>query len=123
MFKRARELLIKGLLEGHINKFPHLKQLFPKSLPAIDHLAIIDLNSDHSGISYLSRILCSIGFVKQGDGYLLDKKNDFIWLRQEDFEMQKPENMLPQIVLADFRMEEIFQTCSKYNQEICLFSH
>lgn len=73
----------------------------------LDHFAIIDLPSEHSGISTLTKIFTALGYHTRGQGYLAEKQNDFAWLAPTDASQQKATAALPQIVVADFRIEEL----------------
>lgn len=73
----------------------------------LDHFAIIDLPSSRSGISVLKEMFEIIGFVSQGQGYLPDKQNDFLWMAEHDSENLAAHEALPQVVVADFRLEEM----------------
>ena len=64
MFKEVRQLLVQNLLSTYSKPTTSFKTLFPYSAPVLDHLAIVDFHSESSGISYLSRILSSIGFIQ-----------------------------------------------------------
>lgn len=73
----------------------------------LDHFAIIDLPSPHSGISCLSQLFSSIGYLTQGRDYLSDKQNDFLWMTEVDSFNQSAVAVLPQVVVADFRLDEL----------------
>jgi len=73
----------------------------------LDHFAIIDLPSPHSGISTLRHIFSQLGYRERGSDYLADKQNDFLWMAEIDCEHQPATTVLPQVVLADFRLDEM----------------
>jgi hypothetical protein len=83
-----------------------LKQRHITNLP-LDHLAIIDLPGSKTGIPVLQELFSLIGYTFEGCGYLPDKQNDFTWLAEVDSRDQLATNVLPQIVVADFRLEEM----------------
>ncbi len=111
--KIVRQRLTQRLWERfqhHNRQVASLTQgLLPKSISALplDHLAIIDLPSAHTGIPTLSRIFSSLAYVPRGTGYLADKQNDFTWLAEADSENFSAIDVLPQIVIADFRLNEL----------------
>lgn len=84
----------------------HLK-LFNIDQLILDHFAIIDLPGPHSGIPTLSHLFTMLGFSIRGRGYLADKQNDFLWLAESDSERSPAKEVLPQIVVADFRLNEM----------------
>lgn len=73
----------------------------------LDHFAMIDLPSVYSGIPVMQVILERLGFEKRGQGYLADKQNDFSWFSEENIEQKAAYEALPQIVIADFRLDEL----------------
>lgn len=88
----------------------------------LDHFAVIDLPSPHSGIPTLKKIFTLLGYEVRGDEYLAKKQNDFSWLAEKDCAGQNPNTVLPQIVVADFRLhempEEIAAIIRKYSAAI-----
>lgn len=119
MLAIAREKLNSKLWQYYKSMY-----LDAKVLPIIDgfildHLAIIELPSEYSGINYLRKIFSKLGYTQRGEGYLEEKSNDFIWMAANDCEKKTPEQSLPQLVLADFRLpnlsplvQEIVQGCT-----------
>jgi 2-oxoadipate dioxygenase/decarboxylase-like protein len=109
----VRKKLIKNLWNNYQNSIPcfshmrdQLKNNGNKNL-VLDHFAIIDLPGRNSGISNLCQIFSALGFIVQGADYLPDKQNDFLWMAEIDA-TKKPANVvLPQVVVADFRIEEL----------------
>lgn len=73
----------------------------------LDHFALIDLPGPHSGIPIMEKIFALLGFHFRGQGYLPEKQNDFHWLAEDNIATLAPEEALPQIVIADFRLEEM----------------
>lgn len=90
-------------------------------LTAFDHFAIIDLPGPHSGIPILQEIFTDLGFVERGKDYLADKQNDFLWMAEADCLSKPARDVLPQVVVADFRLEEmpneISQIIKKYSSQ------
>jgi hypothetical protein len=72
-----------------------------------DHFAIIDLPGPHTGIPYLKEIFTCLGFMEQGKDYLAEKQNDFLWMCEEDSKELAAADVLPQVVVADFRLDEM----------------
>ena len=73
----------------------------------LDHIAIIDLPSINSGINTLKQLFSSLGFEHRGSGYLPEKQNDFLWMAEIGIEKKLAKTALPQIVIADFRLDEL----------------
>lgn len=73
----------------------------------LDHFAIIDLPGLNTGIDKLRQVFSSLGYVERGRGYLADKQNDFVWMAEVDCENKPVEEVLPQVVIADFRPQEL----------------
>lgn len=73
----------------------------------LDHFAIIDLPGPFSGIPHLQKLFESCGYETKGKDYLAKKQNDFTWLAEENCSHLSAEQVLPQIVIADFRLEEL----------------
>jgi hypothetical protein len=73
----------------------------------LDHLALIDLPGQHSGIPTLTQVFQRLGYTPRGTGYLPEKQNDFLWLAPIGIETQLATAALPQIVVADFRLAEL----------------
>lgn len=84
-----------GLTHRGIHSFP------------LDHFAVIDLPSPHSGIAVMKKIFSKLGYTSRGDGYLPEKQNDFHWLAEAHAEDLPAKEVLPQIVTADFRLDEM----------------
>src|SRR3990167_5495295 len=79
---------------------------YRKPLP-LDHFAIIDLPSPHTGIPILRDIFLLLGFKEHGKGYLPDKHNDFLWMADQDCANMPALLAPPQAVVADFRLNEM----------------
>src|SRR5689334_4890129 len=113
MLKQLRHTIVKNLLVKFHNETPQLKLIESKlaqrdivTIP-LDHFALIDLPGPHTGISQLSQIFSCIGYLVQGRDYLPDKQNDFLWLTEIDSKNTKAQHVLPQVVVADFRLDEM----------------
>jgi hypothetical protein len=113
MKKPLRTICIQALWEQHRQVFPHIKLIEQGLKPygiatlPLDHFACIDLPGLHTGIPALSSIFSSLGYVKRGQGYLPDKINDFTWMAEEDCEAHRAHQVLPQVVVADFRLDDM----------------
>lgn len=125
---QVRLKLIEHLWEGYKNEVPHariisdhLQKHFIKKIPQ-DHFAIIDLPSEYSGIEPLKKIFEVLGFRERGRDYLPLKQNAFLWMAETESTERTIEEALPQVVLADFRMDElplsIQNIISKYSIQI-----
>lgn len=105
----TRQIIINHLWQTYLNNVTYAKQicaLFKDDIK-LDHFAIIDLPGSYSGIPYLKQIFTLLGFIEAGSGYLPEKQNDFIWLREDKCEDKIAQEVLPQIVIADFRLQEL----------------
>lgn len=113
MFKKLRKQIIHNLWNIYLNVTPQMKTiengLKQKGVGelVLDHFAIIDLPGPHTGISYLSQIFAALGYVERGKDYLADKQNDFLWMAEDDSEHALAQDVLPQVVVADFRLDEM----------------
>jgi hypothetical protein len=94
------------LIEKHLSA----KQITP---PNLDHFAIIDLPGPHTGMTELIRLFTAIGYEFRGTDYLPDKQNDFTWMAAADSSGHPAAQALPQIVVADFRLDELPATVRK----------
>ena len=98
-----------------------LKQLGVNTL-LLDHLAVIDLPGPHTGIPVLSKVFTALGFISQGSDYLASKQNDFTWMCEANCFDEPAIDVLPQIVIADFRLDElppaIRNIILKYSQQV-----
>jgi len=127
-----RHELIKQLWESYqrsLNGIPDLmtslNTLGIHSIP-LDHLAIIDLPSKHSGIPTLLKLFSALGYEYRGCGYLADKQNDFVWMAESQADFKPVTEVLPQVVIADFRLDElpthVKTIIEKYTRDIPPFS-
>lgn len=124
---RACQLIIQSLWNNYEKSIPYIGQLFNDQSFTLDHLAIIDLPSQSSGIPHLKKIFGELGFLQKGSGYLPEKQNDFLWMAFEGVEKQKAEYSTPQTVIADFRLDELSATTRevihKYLRHIKAFDY
>lgn len=113
MLKQIRHTIVNQLWEAyrcHTSQMSVIEQgLKQKNILQLklDHFAVIDLPGPHTGIPYLTKLFSAIGYESRGDGYLPDKQNDFHWMAEAGSENTRAENVLPQVVVADFRLDEL----------------
>lgn len=113
MLKSLRQRVIKSLWQHHRDHSLQVKKiataLTKKNIENLflDHFAIIDLPGPNTGISHLSAIFSAIGYREKGRDYLADKQNDFLWMAECDSNDRVASDVLPQIVVADFRLDEM----------------
>jgi hypothetical protein len=113
MFKEVRSLIIKTLWQNYrktswqMNKIE--TSLKEKGIEEIilDHFAIIDLPGPFTGIPYLCEIFSKLGFIVRGIDYLPDRQNAFCWMAEENSNGCHPRDVLPQVVVADFRLDAL----------------
>lgn len=102
------QILKKALAKINIHNIP------------LDHFALIDLPGPHSGRGKLIHIFSLLGYELRGEDYLPDKQNAFSWLAPRNVYSCPAKNALPQVVVADFRLDElpieIRQIIEKYTQ-------
>lgn len=113
MLKSLRQSMVHYLWQQYRSKAPHI-QLIEKKLAqrgvqtlVLDHFAVIDLPGPYTGIPVLSQLFAAMGYRTQGRDYLADKQNDFLWMTEEDSETCNAKTVLPQVVVADFRLAEM----------------
>jgi hypothetical protein len=126
MLQALRQELIKQLFIAYKKTTPDMLQiemaLQQRGIEQLilDHFALIDLPSVHSGISQLQNIFSTLGYVERGKGYLQSKQNDFLWMCEATSEVQLATDTLAQVVVADFRLDEmpieIKKIIEKYTQ-------
>ncbi len=113
MSKTIRQSVIEHLWQHWHDQSPEIRQIAAGlqqrgSTPfVLDHFAVIDLPSVRSGISELGQIFSAIGYREHGRGYLPEKQNDFLWMAEEDSAQCSARDALPQVVVADFRLDEM----------------
>ena len=128
MLTTIREAFVQQLWAKYRNETEQM-QLIEERLLALganrltlDHFAVIDLPSIHSGIPQMERLLTSLGYRLRGRDYLPDKQNDFAWLVEDDCSLKLAAQVLPQAVIADFRLHElpsnVRQIIEKYTSHI-----
>lgn len=101
------------LWDSYVKSLPEFPKIFGSTQLIIDHYAIIDLPSRHSGIPHLKAAFEMFGLKERGQGYLPQKQNDFLWLADSCFEDMEPAKATPQVVLADFRLNELSTSTRK----------
>lgn len=113
MFKKACENIIHSLWSEFRAQSMQVQEI-EKKLQQIniatfylDHFAIIDLPSPHSGIAPLKNLFSLLGYIEQGQDYLPNKQNDFLWMKESDCDDKNVKDVLPQVVVADFRLDEM----------------
>jgi len=104
--------LIDVLWNDYVAGIAHVKTLRhylleSKKKIVLDHLAIIDLPSPYTGVDVLAHLFSSLGFRVQGRDYLPEKQNAFLWLVEQDAYLKSADDMLPQVVVADFCLSEL----------------
>jgi Domain of unknown function (DUF1338) len=110
---KIRQRTIEHLWRNYSTTNSHVKRIEASlrakniAAPPLDHLAIIDLPGTHTGIPELRRIFSALDFVFQGNDYLPEKQNDFAWMTEINSHGTRAEKVLPQIVIADFRLDEM----------------
>jgi hypothetical protein len=127
MLKKIRQNIIEQLWRDYCRSNAQVKQIETVftakqiTFPLLDHFAIIDLPGPHTGITELTKIFNAIGYECRGKDYLPDKQNDFNWLAEINCHKTHAKDALPQIVIADFRLEElpfsVRNIINKYNQQ------
>jgi hypothetical protein len=127
MIAQLRKNIVHKLWETYRNTSPDmlrieaaLQQRGIRS-PVLDHFAIIDLPGPHTGIPYLSQIFSILGYEERGKDYLADKQNDFLWMAESNIGTLPAASALPQVVVADFRLDampvEIKKIIEKYSKQ------
>lgn len=107
--KQTQTAVVETLWQLFTERFTYLAKIFAlfSSKITLDHLAIIDLPSQHTGINTLNQLFAALNYLPQGRDYLPDKQNEFMWLTPaENFQLKASES-LPQIVIADFQIEAL----------------
>jgi hypothetical protein len=126
MLKQIRQEIVGKLWSDYFASNDHARRIAAGMhencwQPVLDHFAVIDLPGPNTGIPELRRILSAVGYVYQGSDYLPEKQNDFIWMAEEDSIGMPAASVLPQIVAADFRLDEmprdIRDTVLKYSSQ------
>lgn len=113
MLKHCRKKIVENLWQRY-RESSYPIQCLEKALlkqgilnPPLDHFAVIDLPGPNTGIYHMKQIFTTLGFVERGKDYLEDKQNDFMWMAEHDAPFTEADAVLPQIVIADFRLEEM----------------
>jgi len=126
--RHIRSELTKNLWAIYQNDVKHAAiiaramKAYSASPIALDHYAIIDLPSAKTGLSTLCQIFSAIGYTAQGRDYLAEKQNEFLWMAECDAINKPVDQVLPQVVIADFRLDdlpvEIRKIIEKYTRHI-----
>lgn len=127
LLDEVKHKLVRALWCQYSNEIAHAKiihdflQAKNKKI-VLDHFAIIDLPSEKTGIDILSQIFACLNFVVQGRDYLPEKQNEFLWLAEQDAPIKLAEHVLPQVVVADFKLNalplSIRKIIEKYTRQI-----
>lgn len=113
MLKQIRQAVVNNLWEKYRDTTPQMQQveegLQQKGIAKLplDHFAIIDLPGPRTGIGHLHPLFSAIGYQVQGRDYLPDKQNDFVWMTEVNSHDLSAHEVLPQVVVADFRLDEL----------------
>ena len=128
MLKRIRREVVSALQNQYNVHTPHMRLIaaglsqYGIEKLTFDHFAVIDLPSLHSGISVLQQLFSAIGYLVQGRDYLPDKQNAFLWMTEVDCLDTPVKDVLPQVVVADFCLDdmpvEIKKIVEKYSAYI-----
>ncbi len=112
MLKKFCLELNKALAQHYFQHAPQAASIYQCLLKLnanilFDHFAFIEIPGTYTGIPLLSWLFSALGYQIEGQGYLSEKQNDFLWLAQTETKIALASEALPQIVIADFRYEEI----------------
>lgn len=109
MSQQAHQFILQDLWQVYRRITPQIQCLetaLNTSLP-LDHFAVIDLPGPHTGIPQLKQIFSALDFEVRGQGYLADKQNEFWWMAEKNAQEKLAKDVLPQVVVADFRLDEL----------------
>lgn len=88
VLKQTQTALVETLWQRFTERSTYLAKisaLFSSKI-ILDHLAIIDLPSQHTGINTLNQLFAALHYLPQGRDYLPDNQNEFYSLHlQESF--------------------------------------
>jgi hypothetical protein len=112
MLKTLRQEISTALFHAHLNESPDMQLLLAKlqhyhPIVPLDHFAVIDLPGPNTGIPVMKDIFLALGYIERGQDYLAEKQNDFLWLTENDSAHAQAASVLPQVVVADFRLDEM----------------
>lgn len=113
LIKAAQQAILHALWERYVQLTPvvqtlmHAYQMRNQPLPPLDHFAVIDLPGAQTGIPTMRTIFERLQFQYRGCGYLEEKQNAFAWLGAADIDREPAQSALPQIVIADFKLEAL----------------
>lgn len=119
LIRFVRQKIIQQLFLDYSQRYNHIQKIL-KSLESmqltivLDHFAIIDLPSPKTGIGTLNQIFSALNYYPQGRDYLVDKQNEFMWLAPFEAQSEVAEKVDPQVVIADFCLED----CDPMLQEV-----
>src|SRR3990167_9980057 len=114
---KVPEFIIKSVVEALWQRYreitPQIQLLEAKlhergaGTLVLDHFAMIDLPGPHTGISVMQELFSALNYSVQGHGYLPEKQNPFCWMAVRDCAYLPAHQVLPQAVVADFRLEAL----------------
>lgn len=113
MLKNLRQTIVQRLWQAYRLNTPQMQSIETKLQAKgitqlyLDHFAVIDLPGPQTGIKELQPLFSALGYTLKGQDYLADKQNDFAWLCEHDSESLLALETLPQVVVADFRLDEL----------------
>ena len=113
MLKQLRQNIIHHLWQQYRGNTTHMQAIESKlrehgvTDTTLDHFAVIDLPGPNTGISHLSQMFSAIGYLPQGRDYLPEKQNEFLWMTEIDSYSSIAKDVLPQVVVADFWLQEM----------------
>jgi hypothetical protein len=113
MLKKLRQTIVQNLWRTYCLSSSDMQQieaaLKQKKIfsSVLDHFAIVDLPGPYSGIPPLRQIFSGMGYIERGKDYLANKQNDFLWMAESNCMEQPAREALPQVVIADFRLDEM----------------
>lgn len=119
MLNQAKKLIIQQLWRNYavdllpVSRIQTALQAQYNEVMRWDHFALIDLPGPYTGIGPLSHLFMQLEYEVRGRDYLAEKQNDFMWLSEQCIETQPAENVLPQVVVADFRREALMPEVRK----------
>ena len=94
-FQPIREKINSLLFDSFVKTVPTYFKIYPTEAGIMDHIAIIDIVSENSGINHLVSIFSRIGYSKKGSDFIESKNNDFVWLAEENVEKLDVKSALP----------------------------
>ncbi|MES2142442.1 MAG: DUF1338 domain-containing protein [Pseudomonadota bacterium] len=113
VLNQVKQLVMRQLWRNYVanlRSVSHIQTVLQEQYDEVllwDHFALIDLPGPHTGIGPLSELFLHLDYEVRGRDYLPEKQNDFVWLAEKSIEAQSAKKALPQVVVADFRREEL----------------